>query len=325
MEFKSAVNKLLKSKGSSNNGNITLQLGDNPIQCDCHLLDFIKSTKRDIVKAFHKNIKLSIDDLNCIGPQWIAYKSVRNIDPKELKCIWTPTNEDNKDACSKICTCWQFPEEQKILADCSDRNLTHIPKLVGMYNNWTTELNFSGNRLELLPSLSNDEFKHIKALDLSNNSISSISTDIFSESLQVLELHDNKISKLDYSVIRYLEKQNTSLTNLSLYNNPWECDCGSEKLTEISTINNYYSNVEKARCQNYKEFLFKVNFTDLCYDKNSLSNVGIRKDTYYFPYEIFGLMAVLNFLVLIIFCSYYYQHNIKSFLFNYSWINWHRF
>ena len=98
-------------------------------------------------------------------------------------------------------------EVQKIFADCSDRNLTEIPSLIGKYNNWITEVNLSGNQIEFLPSLKNDSFKNIRVLNLSNNPILSITTD----SLQVLKLNDNEISLIDYSIIKNLKKLNISL------------------------------------------------------------------------------------------------------------------
>ena len=264
--------------------NVTLKLGDNPIQCDCHVLDFFKHTKRNVLKLFQKNIIFDIDDLYCGGPYWVANKSVKSLNPKDIRCDWLRTK--NADACNDICTCWKFPEERKILADCSERNLTQIPNLVGMYNEWSIELNVSGNRIERVPSLKNDIFKKIKVLDLSNNAISSISTDIFSESLQVLKLHKNNISNLECSVIQYLEKQNIVMSYISLYDNPWKCDCGSKKLTQLSSINNTY-NLQKMRCKNDDALLFKVNFTEKCTSKNNLPKKEIRNVPYYISWILY--------------------------------------
>ena len=95
----------------------------------------------------------------------------------------------------------------------------------------------------------------------------------FSKSLQILiKLHNNKISKLDYSVIRYLKKPNIPLTNILLFDNLWECNCDAEKLIQIPSINNSL-NVGKMRCKNDDALLLKVNFTEKCTFKYSLSDI----------------------------------------------------
>ena len=72
------------------------------------------------------------------------------------------------------------------------------------------------------------------------------------------------------SVIEYLQKSNITLTNLSLYNNPWECNYRAKKLTQILSVNNIY-NMQNMRCEIDDALLFKVNFAEKCFDKNSLS------------------------------------------------------
>ena len=143
---------------------------------------------------------------------------------------------------------------------------------------------------------------------MSKNNITSISTDVFSESLKVLKLHDNKITKIDDSVIQHLTKQNISLTELSLYNNPLECDCKSQILFKISSINNSF-NIANNRCKNYNEFLYKVNFTHLCTVKNS-SVSEIHQGPYEFSFKVFGLIVTLTILLTIF--VYYYREKVKS-------------
>ena len=116
-------------------------------------------------------------------------------------------------------------------------------------------------------------------------------------------MHDNNITKLDFSLIEYLENPNSTLSNLSLYGNPWECDCHTKKLTKISFIRNNHDNVEKIHCKNYDEFLFQVDFSNFCHDKSDTD----------FPYEILGLAAIVIFVILTIFCCWN-QQKIKVFL-----------
>ena len=264
------------------------------MNCDCNLVDFVKYTKRDVIKISHNNIKFEVDGLYCYGPKSLINEKIKNLNPKNINCYWLSANE--KGACKNICTCWELREEQKIFADCSHRNLTGIPDLVGQHNQWSVELNLSGNKIDYLPSLKNDIYKNIKILDLSNNSISSISTDLFSESLQVLKLHNNKISQLDDSVIQYLGKSDITLTNLTLYGNPWEYDCDSQKSIQISFIKNNL-NVEMTRCKNYKKLLLKAKFIDESSSKGSSSDNEIYLDPNDFILLVLGLALVMTFLL----------------------------
>ena len=102
-----------------------------------------------------------------------------------------------------------------------------------------------------------------------------------------------------------------------MYENPWECDCDSEKLTQISSVNHNYNNVDGIRCKNYNELLFQVNFSDKCNVQNSDNNeYSFSNGSYDFPYETLGLVIILNCLVLTTFCVYYYQQKIKSWVRN---------
>ena len=42
--------------------------------------------------------------------------TIKNLNPKDIKCDWIQAN--NTDACNHICTCWKFPEDEKIVANC---------------------------------------------------------------------------------------------------------------------------------------------------------------------------------------------------------------
>ena len=134
--------------------NITVQLEDNPIQCDCDLAEFFKHIQKDDLKLFHKNVKFVIDDLYCDGPTWIQNKVVKNLKPKDIKCYWSLdwSGKNKKDFCNKICICWEFPIEKRISVDCPNHNFTDIPNIVGINNTeWIRELNLRENyRISIL-------------------------------------------------------------------------------------------------------------------------------------------------------------------------------
>ena len=116
------------------------------MHCGRHLMDFIKYTKRGVKKVFEKSLKFLIDNIYCDAPDSMANINIKNLTLNDIKYSWSPTNKE--DACNKICTCFEFPVALKIAADCSHRNLTHVPHLVGEYNNWAVELNLSENLIK---------------------------------------------------------------------------------------------------------------------------------------------------------------------------------
>ena len=75
-----------------------MELGHNPIQCDCGLMNFIPFIMGKVIRRFQTYLKFLIDDLFCDGPYWIANASVKDIDSKNIKCDWVRTN--NTDACT---------------------------------------------------------------------------------------------------------------------------------------------------------------------------------------------------------------------------------
>ena len=109
-EFTNLESKLPQTKEMIEAPTVILKLENNPVQCECSLLEFMKFPKENGIKRFHKNIKMDIGELYCDGPKWMAHKPIRNLNLKEIKCSWQFTN--NTDACNDLCTCWKFPEEK---------------------------------------------------------------------------------------------------------------------------------------------------------------------------------------------------------------------
>ena len=176
--FKDSALNSSKDKESKKVQKFNLKLGNNPMQCDCRLADFLPFIKGKVIEGTQKYFKFLIEDLYCDGPEYMANKEVKSLKPKDIKCDWFPTN--NTDACSGICNCWQFPKERKIVANCSYRKLADIPNLVGKYNNWTTELNLSGNLLELI------QLKQLKS-----NTTHTTNTTNTTKLIQLIQLKSN--------------------------------------------------------------------------------------------------------------------------------------
>ena len=182
--------------------------------------------------------------------------------------------------------------------------------LVGNRANWIVELNLTGNHINQIPALSNDKFKNIKVLILAENNISSITVDIFSKSLQVLQLHNNSVSRLDSSVIEYLRGENLTLNSLTLHNNPWICDCEEREMLnlvhELITKSNF--NVKMIYCNNFNKYMIELSLTELCTYGNNIVFISVT---------VVGIVLFLTVVSLIL--CWYYQHNVKTLA--YFWCN----
>ena len=81
-----AALKSSQAEQSTKLKDITLQLGENPIQCDCRLIEFVRFIKGNAIEELQKNLKFSVDDLYCARPDYMANKTFESLDPKDIRC-----------------------------------------------------------------------------------------------------------------------------------------------------------------------------------------------------------------------------------------------
>ncbi|XP_076368759.1 uncharacterized protein LOC143256026 isoform X2 [Tachypleus tridentatus] len=107
--------------------------------------------------------------------------------------------------------------------DLSYNKLTIIPSASFIHVPRLRELKFSGNLLSTLPNHAFSSAKALKSLELSNCHIHTITANAFNglENLQVLRIDNNNLETVSGKVMISLK----SLDDISLYDNPWRCDC----------------------------------------------------------------------------------------------------
>ncbi|XP_057397357.1 slit homolog 3 protein isoform X3 [Balaenoptera acutorostrata] len=214
----------------------TINLLSNPFNCNCHLAWLGKwLRKRRIVSGnprcqkpfFLKEIPIqdvAIQDFTCEGND-------------ESSCQLGPR-------CPEQCTCVET------VVRCSNKGLRTLPK--GIPKD-VTELYLEGNHLTAVPK-ELPTLRHLTLIDLSNNSIGTLTNYTFSNmshlstlilsynrlrcipihsfnglrSLRVLTLHGNDISSVPEGSFNDL----TSLSHLALGTNPLHCDCSLRWLSE---------------------------------------------------------------------------------------------
>ncbi|XP_012276337.1 protein toll [Orussus abietinus] len=200
--------------------NVVIKIEENPLACDCFLYDFLRYLDGELRNA---QALFSIDpgNLTCKSPRWLEGMPLKRLHWHTLKCA--VKGPEFGGYCPKGCECWIRPYRTRYLVDCSFVNLRQPPERIGPPKNYNIELNLTGNFLKETPSMDLPGYEQVAVLSLSHNNISRIPLETLPTTLEVLELHNNNLTRVDG---RFLEAlRNSSLKKLTLDKNPWRCDC----------------------------------------------------------------------------------------------------
>ncbi|KAM8842768.1 LOW QUALITY PROTEIN: slit homolog 1b [Synchiropus picturatus] len=210
----------------------TLNLLANPFTCDCRL---------SWLGAWLRSRRIVTGNPRCQGPAFLREIPLQDVAAPDFRCDDGPAGDDSSCSpgpqCPGPCTCVDT------VVRCSNKHLTLLPR--GLPRN-VTELYLDGNQFTRVPrELSS--FKHLQLVDLSNNQISTLLDDSFSNmsqlttlilsynslrclpplslsglrSLRLLSLHGNDISELQQGTFSDV----ASLSHLAIGANPLYCDC----------------------------------------------------------------------------------------------------
>ncbi|XP_031848594.1 toll like receptor [Nomia melanderi] len=285
---------------------VIILVDNNPIACDCDLYDFVRYLEGKMHPNVQNYFHIISGDLMCQSPEWIMNISVSNLKSKSLKC-------NVVDICPTNCTCWVKPYNKAFLVDCSYRNLTNIPRNIQALPNYQLELNFTGNKLsQLLPlrDIGLDNVS-ISELLLSNNDISNVPLDALPLDINVLELHNNNISRMNSDVL-YFMSNSTKLKTITLHGNQWACDCDArDVLNFVQTKVIEIPDSLHITCKDMKIPMLKMTATDFCPAKTAMI-VGISVAVA-FTGLLIGVLAALY---------YRYQREIKVWLYSHQLCLW---
>ncbi|KAG5334657.1 TOLL protein, partial [Acromyrmex heyeri] len=282
-------------------------VNDNPLHCDCGLYDFL----RYIEGKMHPNVpnyfQIIPGNLSCQSPKDLENEPVINLKSESLTCI-----VENSNVCPEKCTCLVRPEGSAFIFDCSNKNLSSMPSDIKRPDSsFQFELNFSGNQLTHMPNLKAMGLEPVKKLILSHNNIDEISLDGLSSTIQVLELHNNNISRIHPDVLEFL-KQSMNLTRLTLHENPWECDCNAKDFRNFIQTNLVtMPDLLKVKCPGKNTSVSEMTVTDFCP---------------LYTTRIIGISVAISFIGFLIgffgLLYYKYQRQIKVWLFVHQWCLW---
>lgn len=205
----------------------TVYLNNNPINCGCnlyHLYRYFDQTMNDEVRF---TLNLDAKNLRCQSPENMINITVEDIKSETFVC------EYEGEMCPEIATCYHKPHDSLLTIDFSQSGLTNVPDLSLNQQNRTAKFKKSvvllqGNQINRMPAPGMG-YEKITMLDLSNNLIDNVSW--VPENLEVLRLNDNYLTHLSDQML--LQFNRTNLRNLSLYNNPWTCNCSTKTFVKF--------------------------------------------------------------------------------------------
>lgn len=290
---------------------IEVLLYNNPIKCDCKILDFVNYLEnRTSFNEKQSNVRIRIGDLHCNKPEEMAHKFVKDLKPMELVC---PLDDESTSIkrCPEGCSCLVRPADKHLLVTCPSNMMFSELPVASEINYAATELTVERGNLTMLPTTQSPGFKEVTKLIVADNEISEIRLENLPLGLEALHIQNNKLKTLDESVRNFI--RNKTNFELMLSENPWSCDCTSPDFIYFVQAlgNKNISDFDDVRCSDETTLLKNFTKSEFCPDENQfiivisviISLMGV----------VLGGLAALY---------YKYQKQIKMWLYSHNMCLW---
>ena len=190
----------------------TLDIKDNPLICDCTMMDFQRKIQR-LVASDEKIDESQFDSWLCHSPDDVRGKKLLSIRPKHLKC-------EIHYKCPTPCKCYKRLSGLPSLVDCRSVGLRKLPNDIP---DGPVELRLEHNEIRHLNFPSHNYLRNVTSLHLSNNSLQEITLSSFLPlEMKEIYLDSNRLTALP----KDFEKFN--LSNINIQNNVFKCDCNNK-------------------------------------------------------------------------------------------------
>ncbi|XP_014613497.1 PREDICTED: protein toll [Polistes canadensis] len=295
---------------------VIIYVEHNPLICDCNLYNFLRYLEGRMHPKVQNYFHIIPGNLTCLESNGTSEIEISKLSSKTLKCAETEYLQI-KSKCPTGCTCRIQPEDKARLIDCSNKNLSQLlidttgisdKKPVDGYH---IKLNISGNNFTEIPSTELLGSEYVTDFILSNNNITRITLDKLPKNLEVLELHNNNISRIDSNLLDYW-KNSITLKRLTLHKNPWKCDCDARDL--FSFVQSKLIDIPdlgKVMCNNMAISMLEMSINDFC-PFETMMIIGISFTIALLCLFIGGLVALY----------YRYQQEIKVWLYAHQCCLW---
>jgi len=288
--------------------NMILYLENNPINCNCLILDFVKYIKNP-ERIKKTGITVELGELSCTAPEKMHGRIISDVKPLELTCPFDQPSSKMEKRCPATCnTCDVRPEDKTLLLDCyGNVSMSLLPDAA---NNslQNVELRIEGQGLTEIPSSSSLGYNQVTKLFLSDNEIKNVGE--LPPKLVELELQNNQIEVLNDTTIMSLNYSST-LNSMKLSGNPWRCDCSN--LAFINFAQKSYKKIldySEMKCSS-GEFVNTLTASGLCSEDNFIVVLACI------------ILAVFSIIVGTCAALYYkYQKQIKMWLYSHNLLLW---
>nr|XP_018912942.1 PREDICTED: protein toll [Bemisia tabaci] len=287
---------------------INVKIGNNPIICDCFIYDLIRYYEGTLTPEVRFLFSIDLGETRCAGPNGMQHLKVATLNSKILTCSWDQIGNISH-PCPQHCACAFRVHDNAMIMDCSNGDLDRFPDSIPSVSGlMKTELNLSNNKLRKLPT--DDVFiKHnITKIDVSYNQIGNIDQILFPQSLQVLRLDHNNLSKVSEQTLHRWER--LELSQVTLHGNHWKCDCEAAPL--LNFIQAHYTkipNYENVTCWPSNTPIKKLKTSNLC-----------PLDLLIYGCISIAILGVLSGFIAAVY--YRYQREIKVWLFAHQLCLW---
>ncbi|KAL3846855.1 hypothetical protein ACJMK2_017809 [Sinanodonta woodiana] len=190
--------------------NYRFKLDGNPLYCSCKIISFQRLIYELLEKQTLKGDEYYFTEWKCEFPVELRGRRMLDVKAEETYCLI------NVSGCPRDCSCYKRSVNINIIVDCRTRNLSDLHQLMPKGD---LELWYSGNEIKILND--RDYLGFVKVLDLSENRISKVVSSAIKHltNVQKLYLHSNLLAYLP------LDIGNIPFESLTLRHNPLKCDC----------------------------------------------------------------------------------------------------
>ncbi|XP_033759702.1 protein toll-like [Pecten maximus] len=187
-------------------------LHNNPLRCDCRIIPLM-----EIIQQYRQNATITPNDYffrewACVTPQELNGRTLLEVKEEETYC------RVNFSSCPVNCLCYERTSSHVIIVDCRDTDMMSLPLSLpeGVLDLWFQRNNIT--RIE-----TRNYLPRVRTLSLTSNQINQVDRDAVLQ-LNIIEnihLSSNNLIGLPEQ-IQYLH-----LTELTITDNPFSCDCHS--------------------------------------------------------------------------------------------------
>nr|XP_012234051.1 PREDICTED: protein toll-like isoform X2 [Linepithema humile] len=307
------VKELLKDEKSHR---AVILIDNNPIDCGCNIYDFLRYLEGKMDPSITSHFSIIPGNLTC------KTSNVRRVTELRSESIICGTkNSITTQTCPETCKCFEKKHHNVFIMNCSNSHFERIPNIRHKPLKFQKiELDFDNNNIIQMPNLT--ELGPVSKLILSRNKISEITLGGLSKTIEILELHNNNISTISSDVLNFLSNA-TNLISLTLRKNPWTCNCNTTDFFDfVLKKSKIIADLHNVTCYGKNKLISNVK--DYCpdYMKNNENNKTIDKQLTIMEndakYSSSFIFVSVGFIIIIfgLFC-YMYQSQLKRKLFSY--------